>query len=180
MVRVIAITGPSAGGKSTLERYVRDTFSFEKYVTATTRKPRDGESHGVNYWFMAREVFNEGVASGLFFEHEEVAGNLYGTPIKSLQEATGPLVLAIDVKGAMTMQERLGSDALVLYVRPPTREENIRRLVGRDGEGAHNDKRIERMKYEWSVEDKFEHVIVNDDLQKAQSAIESVVRSYIK
>jgi guanylate kinase len=146
-------------------------------VSCTTRAPREGEIHGKHYFFLSKEEFERRIAEDDFLEYDEHFGNYYGTPKsfvqKTLEEKS--VILEIDVVGALNAKKAFPNCVLVM-IAPPSVEELERRLVGRGTEtDAEIQKRLSRLEYELAQKDKYDFTIVNDDLEKAISALENIV-----
>ncbi|MGN1002286.1 MAG: guanylate kinase [Oscillospiraceae bacterium] len=169
--RLIVISAPSGCGKSTVVRRLmekRDNLRFS--VSATTRLPREGEVDGVDYFFVDRAEFDRMVRDGEFLEHAVYVGNGYGTPRKAvdrLLDAGYDVLLDIDVQGAMQIREKR-PDALLVFLLPPSFEELEKRLVlrGKDSREV-IDRRLETARAECGYAEKFDRVIVNDELERA-------------
>ncbi len=133
--RPIAIAGPSGVGKSTLIGRLLKEFpsKFGFSCSHTTRAPRPGEKHGVNYWFVSREEFKADVAAGKFVEWAEFSGNIYGTSKKAIKDVntTGKTVLLdVDLQGIMSLR-KTDLNPYCIFIVPPSFEELERRLRGR-------------------------------------------------
>ena len=171
MSRVVVITGPSGVGKGTLIRALRDRVpELELSVSATTRKPRPGETHGTDYWFLSPEDFEARVAAGGFVEHAEYSGNRYGT-LRSeldLRVAAGrPVLLEIEVQGARQVRETM-PEAMQIFIAPPSAEALRTRLIGRGTDDPSAiDRRLKVAEEELAAQSEFPHVIVNDRLEDA-------------
>ena len=127
---ILVITGPSGVGKGTLIRGLLERVpGLELAVSATTRKPREGEVNGVDYHFLSEEDFDRRVAAGEFVEHAEYAGNRYGTLKSELRRPARGIVLEIDVQGARQVREAL-PEAMLVFIEPPSFEDLERRLAG--------------------------------------------------
>jgi guanylate kinase len=152
-------------------------FAFS--VSATTRPLRGREVHGVDYWFLSREEFLEMIRRGEFVEWAEVHGELYGTPLSSLAEASEGgrhVILDIDVQGARQIREAV-PEALLLFILPPSVPALLSRLEGRGTEGdAAIRRRLETALEELEAADAFDHHIVNDDLERAIKEVRDLVR----
>lgn len=156
------------------------TFS----VSATNRKPRQGEIDGVHYHFLSTQEFHDHIADGDFVEYEEVyPGRFYGTlksEINRALEAGKNIVLDIDVKGGINVKRMYGDRALSLFIQPPSVEELRRRLENRGTESREViDERIGRAEFELSLSPQFDKVIVNDDLAKAINETEEIILSFL-
>jgi guanylate kinase len=176
--KVLVVTGPSGVGKGTLIRTLRERVpGLELSVSATTRPPRPGEEHGVDYHFLPHREFASRLDDGHFLEHAEYAGNRYGTLRSEIDRArqanARALVLEIELQGARQVRDALPG-ATQVFIAPPSEEALRTRLVGR---GADDPEQIERRlavaRDELAARDEFEHVIVNDRLDEA---VEELVR----
>jgi guanylate kinase len=167
---VLVITGPSGVGKGTLIRRLLDEVDgSELSVSATTRKPRDGEINGRDYHFLSTEEFLKRVAEGEFVEHAEYAGNHYGTLRSELQRPATLIVLEIDLQGARQVQQTM-PQATRVFIAPPRFDlgELKRRLLGRGAETAEQiERRLTVAREELDARDEFSHQIVNDDVEHA-------------
>lgn len=169
--RLYVFTGPSGTGKGTiLGRVLAQDKKVFLSVSATTRAPREGERDGVHYYFLTREAFEEKIAQHAFLEHAQYVGNYYGTleaPVNAQLEEGHDVVLEIEVQGAMQIHEKR-PDAVMVFVAPPSMEELERRLCGRGTESEDKIRgRMETAEREMAFADRFDYIIVNDDLDKA-------------
>ena len=181
MPRAVVITGPSGVGKGTLIRSLREQMpELELSVSATTRRPRLGETIGVDYHFMTDEEFERHVADGDFVEHADYAGARYGTLRSELETrmASGaPVVLEIEVQGARQVRETM-PEAIQVFIAPPSVEALRARLVGRGTDGpAEVEARLESAERELAAQDEFARVVVNDRLEDAVAELVSVVKA---
>jgi guanylate kinase len=175
---MLVISGPSGCGKSTIcRRLLRDprvVFS----VSATTRKMRQGEVDGRDYHFISKERFLQHVKAGDFIEHAEVFGNMYGTlkgPIEAALDEGKVYLLEIDVQGALQLKG-LDVPAVYVFVAPPDFEELRRRLVARGTETPEVlERRLHKAEDEYRERVKYDHVVVNDDLDAAVDAVRRLV-----
>lgn len=183
--KVILFSAPSGSGKTTIIRRLLEQFDcFEFSISATSRRPREGETHGVDYYFLTTEEFKSRAAAGEFVEWEEVyQGTCYGTLKSELDRIWDNghyIIFDVDVKGGMNLKRYFGDDALALFVMPPSVEELERRLRGRGTEEeAAIVKRLGRSVEELKEAPKFDHTIVNDDLQTAVEETVAVVSKYL-
>lgn len=169
---IIVLTAPSGAGKTTIAHRVLDALPALQFsVSATTRAARPGETDGVDYHFLSTSEFNARLEEGDLLEYEEVyPGQFYGTLRSEVEAKTkdGPVLLDVDVKGALNVKRIFDDEALVLFVAPPSLEELRRRLEGRGTEDlqALRD-RLERAEKELEQADACDAVVVNDDLDTA-------------
>lgn len=175
---LVAVSGPSGVGKGTIVKtLVKRREDVVESVSCTTREPRPGEVHGKEYFFLKREEFLRRIDEDDFLEYDEHFGNYYGTPksfVKEMLERKS-VILEIDVVGALNAKKAFPDCKLVMIV-PPSLEELKRRLVSRNTETTEEvEKRLARLEYELSHKDKYDYVIVNDDLETAIKALEDVI-----
>ncbi len=171
MARVFVITGPSGVGKGTLIRLLRERMpELDLAVSATTRRPRAGETQGEDYWFLTDEEFDSRVADGDFVEHAQYSGRRYGTlrsELESRVHGGHPVVLEIEVQGARQVRDAL-PESVQVFIAPPSTEELRARLLERGTDSPETiRRRLEVAEEELRAKDEFDHVIVNDDLNDA-------------
>ena len=174
-------TGPSGTGKGTiLSEVLGKDKNLYLSVSATTRTPREGERDGVHYYFLTQERFEERIAAGAFLEYAQYVGNYYGTlegPVNDQLEAGNDVVLEIEVQGAMQIHEKR-PDAVMIFVAPPSMEELERRLKGRGTESEDKIRhRMETAEKEMTYADRFDYIIVNDDLACAIDDLMAILRA---
>lgn len=167
---LMVVSGPSGVGKGTLVKtLVKRRGDVVESVSCTTRAPRAGEVHGREYYFLTREEFEKRIAEGDFLEYDEHFGNYYGTPKSFVREQLKEksVILEIDVVGALNAKKAFPESVLVM-IAPPSVEELKRRLIGRGTETAEEiENRLSRIDYELSQKEKYDKVIVNDELERA-------------
>jgi guanylate kinase len=180
---LFVIAGPSGVGKGTVVREVRSRVPDELVlsVSATTRPPRAGETDGVDYVFVDDDGFDRLVADGEMLEWAEVFhGHRYGTPappVEAHRAAGRDVLLEIDVEGARQVRER-APDAVLILLEPPSRDELERRLRSR---GTESDtdiaERLAKADWELAQVNLFDHVVVNDDLDRASSQVAAIIEA---
>ena len=186
MNKIIIITAPSGSGKTTivrhlLERYPRLSFS----VSACTRRPRPGELHKKDYYFLKEEEFKQKIREDAFLEWEMVyTGKYYGTLKAELeriwQEKRFPLV-DIDVKGALNIKHQFGDRALSLFIKAPSMEALRQRLLKRGTETAETlQERLDKAAEELTFEPKFDFVVVNKELEPAIAETINIIDHFLK
>ena len=183
-MKLLIFSAPSGSGKSTIINYLMEQgLNLHFSVSATSRPPRGQEQNGVEYFFLTPEEFKQHIAANDFLEYEEVyKDRFYGT-LKSQvdkQLANGENVVCdVDVLGGQNIKKHYGDKALSIFIQPPSIEVLRERLISRatDTPEVIND-RIARAEFELSFSDKFDVVIVNDDLATAQSEDLKVVTSF--
>ena len=185
--KVIVIAAPSGCGKSTIIKAIlqRGGLDIAFAVSATTRAPREGEKHGESYFFITEEEFRKGIAADAFVEYEEVyPGRFYGTPKAEIERITSEghnVLLDIDVNGALRVKKMFGSQAITIFIEPPTIAELRRRLEDRGTETPESlAKRVERAEYEISKAREFDVTILNDNLTEAVDKTYSTIENFTK
>ncbi len=182
--RLIVVSGPSGAGKSTLIQAAREAIPDLTYsVSATTRKPREGEVDGRDYLFLSREEFDKWIKEGRFLEWAEYSGNLYGTPEEKVEEFLmngRSVILEIELQGAR--QVRQGRpDAVMVFVRAPSLEETRKRLEGRATEDLEAlETRMTTALSEVSAREEFDYEIVNDDRERAREDMIETMQNIVE
>ena len=184
--KIIVVSAPSGCGKSTIINSILDsgTPTLRFSVSATNRRPRQGEVDGVHYHFMTTEEFRDAIANHSFIEWEEVyPGRFYGTlksEIERIIDKGGNVILDIDVKGALNVKKLYGDKARTIFFLPPSIEELRRRLEVRGTDAPEVvDERVGKAEYEISFADKFDTRIVNDNLDRAIDLTRSEIEDFI-
>jgi guanylate kinase len=172
--RVLLVSGPSGSGKSTLCKRLLLDPRVEFSVSATTRPMRVGEQDGREYHFVSKERFRQLIEQGAFIEHAEVHGNLYGTLKEPMQRAleNGRVYLVeIDVQGALQLRQ-LGIEGVYVFIDVPSMEVLRQRLVARGTDAPDViARRLAKAEWERSERVKYDHVIVNDDLERSYAEL---------
>ena len=181
MTNVFIISAPSGSGKSTLVNKVRDRVpNLEFSISFTTRKPRGCEQNGREYFFVAREQFEEMIRNDDFLEHADVFGDYYGTARRFLRKAEEnqcDLLLDIDVQGAAQIKAKL-PDAVSIFILPPTRVELERRLRERGQDSEEKiQRRLKGARREIENYQKYDYILVNDRLEESVDALEAILLS---
>jgi guanylate kinase len=182
--KVFVITGPSGVGKGTLIRRLLERVpGLELSISATTRAPRLGERHGVDYYFLSEEEFERRARAGEFLEHARYAGHRYGTlrseVARRLASGAG-VVLEIEVQGARQVRAAM-PEALAVFIAPPSLEALHARLAGRGTDDPEQvRRRLESAARELQAKAEFTHVIVNDELEQALDELVGIVRSALR
>ena len=177
---LVVISGPSGVGKDTIiERLLELDPNLTYSVSCTTRAPRPGEVDGVHYTFVSRERFEELIANGHFLEHASYNGNLYGTPAGPVEEARAAghdILLKIEVEGAQQVRKRV-KDGIFIFIAPPNHDELARRQELRSSE-THEEKaeRLQIAEKEMAYARDYDHVVVNDDLERAVTEVLAIIR----
>ena len=186
MSKLIVITAPSGAGKTTIVRHLINKFDFLGFsISATTREKRHYEEDGKDYYFMSVEEFKKMRRRRKFLEWEEVYDNQFYGTLKSEVEriwAEGKhIIFDVDVKGATDIKKAYPEETLAVFIKPPSVEVLFDRLRNRKTESeASLKKRFARSKRELKYENKFDQVLVNDDLKKALVEAEGMVIEFVK
>ena len=175
---LMVVSGPSGVGKGTLVKtLIKRRADVVESVSCTTRAPREGEVHGREYYFLDKEEFLKRIEENDFLEYDEHFGNFYGTPKSFVQETLKEksVILEIDVVGALNAKKAF-PDCVLVMIAPPSVAELKKRLQGR---GTETDEQIEnrlsRLEYELSQKDKYDFVVVNDELERALQELEDII-----
>lgn len=178
--KLFVISAPSGTGKTSIIKKARLACpSLLLSVSYATRSPREGEVDGVDYSFISKEEFEKKITQDDFIEWAEVYGNYYGTCREFIKKHQGEgriVILDIDVQGAMQLQEKK-LDAEYIFIAPPSIENLKERLEGRGSENPETLKRrLSNAQHELSFQDRYSHVIINDDLEVAyQEFLETIL-----
>ena len=175
------VAAPSGAGKSSLVKALLEREpGISLSVSHTTRTPRSGEETGRHYHFVERAAFERDVAAGVFLEHAEVHGNLYGTSHAAVQQLLAQgrdVLLEIDWQGAEQIR-RSKPDCVSVFILPPSRVELERRLRGRGSDSAEViARRLHNSREEISHAHEFDYIIVNDDFDDALGDLQAIVRA---
>ena len=175
--KLIIFSAPSGSGKSTIINYLlTQNLNLSFSISATSRPPRGKERHGVEYFFLSPEEFRQRIANNEFLEY----GNLKSI-VEYLLEAGQNVNFDVDVLGGCNIKKYYGSRALSVFIQPPSVEELRKRLQGRGTDAPEViESRIAKAEFELGFADKFDTVIVNDDLEKAKAEALKVIRNFIE
>ncbi len=176
------ISGPSGAGKGTLVSRVREQYpSLGLTVSATTRQAREGEIDGKSYYFLSEEDFAQRVKADEFVEWAEVHGHRYGTLVSEVTsnlEAGNSLILEIDVQGAFQVKKRF-PEAILIFIMPPSLDVLAERLRGRGSETEESlSLRLANAKTEIELSDRYDDVVVNDDLDDATAELLALIQQH--
>lgn len=184
--KLIVVTAPSGAGKTTIVRHLLGKFENLAFsVSATTRSRRANEQEGKDYYYTNVQKFKELVDQNAFLEWEEVYENQFYGTLKSEAErlwAEGKhVVFDIDVKGAVNVKKAFPAQTLAIFVKPPMPDVLMERLKKRKSESEESlQKRIAKATFELTFEDKFDRVLVNDDLTLALKQAEQIVGEWLE
>jgi guanylate kinase len=184
--KVLIISAPSGAGKSTLVSHLMASgLPLGFSVSATSRKPRGNEVNGREYYFISSDEFRKKIKAGDFIEWQEVyRDHYYGTLKSEIERITGEGCLPlfdVDVQGGVNLKKIFGAGALAIFIMPPSVEELKARLIKR---GTDTEEqiimRVEKASSELMLADRFDRVVINDDMVRACTEIEAVVRAFIE
>ena len=183
--KLIIFSAPSGSGKSTLVQYLLTQVpGFAFSISATSRAPRGAEKDGVDYYFLSLEEFQQRVAEEAFLEWEEVyPGQCYGTLKSEVEKSWSvgdAVAFDIDVVGGKNLKAQFGEQALALFIQAPSIEELERRLVARATDSPEKIKlRIEKASWEMNQSEYFDHIIINDDLDRAKAEAKKLLVDFL-
>lgn len=186
MAKVIIFSAPSGSGKSTIINYLMaQNLNLHFSISATSRPARGTEKNGVEYFFLSPEEFKTLIAKGEFLEYEEVyKDRFYGTlksQVDAQLERGENVVCDVDVLGGQNIKAYYGDKALSLFIQPPSIEVLKQRLESRGTDAPEVIKdRLARAEFELSYADKFDKVVVNDNLKDAQSEALSLIKTFLE
>lgn len=186
--KLLIFSAPSGSGKSTIINWLMQEhpeLNMRFSISCTSRAPRGQEQNGVEYFFLTPDEFREKIQNDEFVEYEEVYQDRYYGTLKSQVEkqleAGENVVFDVDVHGAMNIKKAYGDKALSIFIQPPTVEELRRRLNGRGTDAPEViEQRIARAEYELTFADKFDTVVVNDDLEIAKNDAFRLISEFVK
>ncbi len=185
MEKLIIVAAPSGAGKTTIVHHLLRKFPELAFsVSATNRARRNHEIDGKDYYFLSTDDFKRRVTEGAFLEYEEVYDDqFYGTlksEIERLWDLGKCVIFDVDVKGAASIKKVYPDESLTIFIKPPSKEILFERLKNRKTETTESlKKRIARVTEELKYEDRFDKVVVNDDLEHAFLEAETVVSDFI-
>ncbi|MEI6848209.1 MAG: guanylate kinase [Chlorobiaceae bacterium] len=182
--KLVVFSAPSGTGKSTIAKLVLDRFQNIRFsISATTREKRAGEVEGINYYFINKQEFKEKINLGGFIEHEFLLGNYYGTLLDKTFDIINSgthLLLDIDVKGALNLKSLFPENSLLLFFIPPSMAVLEKRLKSRESEDAGSLKsRLERAWLEMEYSDRFDKIIINDDLDRTIEDVSEIIDEFL-
>ena len=186
--KLIIFSAPSGSGKSTLVRHLMTEYPelrLKFSISCTSRAPRGTERNGVEYFFLSPDEFRQKISAEEFLEYEEVyQDKFYGTlksQVETQAERGENVVFDVDVKGGCNIKKYYGDRALSVFIQPPSVEELRKRLVGRATDAPEViEQRLAKAEYELTFADKFDKVIINDDLDVAKAEAYQIVSEFLK
>ncbi len=184
--KLIIFTAPSGAGKTTIVHRLLDADNRLAFsVSACTRPKRDYEIGGKHYYFISQQEFKDKANKGEFIEWEEVyPGIFYGTlasEVERLSKEGKAVVFDIDVKGALSIKQKYADNALTIFIKPPSLEILRERLKNRKSENDETlTKRLDKASYEMTFANRFDRVIVNDNLEKAVKEVQQIIGRFLE
>ncbi len=184
--KAVIFSAPSGSGKSTVVGHILKLHpELEFSISAASRAPRGSERNGVEYWFISADEFRKRIAADEFVEYEEVyPGSYYGTlksEVERIWAKGNSVIFDVDVKGGVNLKKYFGDRALSVFVQAPSVEELRRRLIGRATDSPEAiERRVAKAAEEMTYADKFDYILINDDLEKAFADAEKVVGDFLK
>lgn len=179
---ILILSGPSGCGKSTLLKEVyKDITDYYFSISTTTRAKREGEQHGVDYFFVSKEDFEKDIEDGNFLEHANVHGNYYGTSLKPIMRALHEnklVIFDIDVQGHKIVRKKLNDLITSVFITTPSLKELENRLYNRSTDSNEViEKRIFNAQEEIKSFLKYDYLIINDNLQEASKQLVSIANA---
>lgn len=179
---LVVISGPSGVGKGTIRKALFNIpdNNFCYSVSMTTRKPRENEVNGLDYFFVSREEFEKRIKEGKFLEYAEFVGEYYGTPLDFIENKLDDgkeVIMEIEVQGALKVREKK-PDAVFIFIVPPSKQALFDRLTNRGTEkSADIQRRVEKAEREYHLAYKYDYIVVNDDVANAADRIYAIIRA---
>ena len=178
---LIVISGPSGCGKGTIcDLLLNNNPNLFLNVSMTTRKPRKGEIDGVNYYFVSKTEFKSRIKDGMMLEYVTYNDNYYGTPKKEVEDKLSKgidVILEIEIEGAAKVNDAM-PEAIFIFIMPPSMRELKRRLVKRNTETKEQIiERFKRAYQEINEVNKYNYIVINDDIDVASSKIEAIIKA---
>ena len=180
--KLVVFSGFSGAGKGTIMKELMKKFGsdYALSISATTRNPRPGEEHGREYFFVTTDEFEDMIQKGALLEYAKYVSNYYGTPRKFVEEelaAGHNVILEIEVQGAFNIKKQY-EDALLIFITAPSAAAIKERLVGRGTESEEViNKRINRAKEESEDMDKYDYIVINDQVEDCADRIHAIVQA---
>lgn len=186
--KLIIFSAPSGAGKSTIVQWLmkeHPEFNLAFSISCTTRAPRGTEKNGIEYIFLSPDEFRKKIENDEFLEYEEVYNDrFYGTMKSQVEEQSNTgqnVVFDVDVKGGCNIKNYYGNRALSIFIQPPSIAELRKRLEGRQTDTAEAiEDRLAKAEYELTFADKFDHIVINDNLEKAEEKTYQILKKFLE
>ena len=184
IAKLFAFAAPSGGGKTSIIKPILLRHpDFEFSVSATTRSMRPDEINGKDYFFLSKEEFESLIAQEQFVEHEFFFGNHYGTLKREVDRALNAghsMIFDVDVKGALSIRAMYPNDSVLIFIAPPSIEVLEQRLRNRKTEDEETiNRRLSRMPMELEARTQFDATVINDDLERAITEVDTIIKKHI-
>ena len=182
--KLVIISAPSGAGKTTIVKYLLGSgLNLAFSVSATTRAIRENETDGKDYYFLTADQFREKIRRDELIEWQEVyKDHYYGTPkseIERIWSQNKHVLFDLDVMGGINLKKMFGNEAVSIFIRPPSVEELEKRLIARGTDKPEKIKmRVEKAAHEMKMADQFDHIIINDNLERAQAEAYNIVKAF--
>lgn len=186
MNKTIIFSAPSGSGKTTLVKHCLKKFPQLKFsISATTRQPRGKEKNGEDYFFFSPEKFKMLISQNAFIEYEEVYENkFYGTlrsEVERIWNEGHIVIFDVDVIGGINLKKKFGDDALSIFIAPPSIDELKNRLLKRNTDDRKTiETRIAKAEHELGFQNKFDKILINDDLETAKINLEKLIIDFLQ
>lgn len=183
--KLLIFAAPSGAGKSTIVNFLmHQGLNTHFSVSSTTRKKRNNEQDGVDYFFISEKEFRHSIVMNEFVEYEEVyKGTFYGTmksQVESQLERGENVVFDVDVNGGLAIKKHYKERALSIFIMPPSKEELVNRLINRGTDTEEViESRMQRVDYEISKANEFDRIVVNDNLEQAEHRVFEIVKEFL-
>ena len=180
-----AIAAPSGAGKTTIVKEIlKNNPDIEFSISATTRKKRNNEVDGKDYYFISKEEFENKIKNGDFIEYEKIFdGNYYGTlksAVEDVMKRGKSMLFDIDVLGALSIKRHFKNDSVLIFIKPPGKDEIIQRLRNRKTETPEQiENRLSRFDIEMAKMNEFDYIVLNDDLKTAVNKVQEIINKTI-
>ncbi|RCK75941.1 MAG: Guanylate kinase [Ignavibacteriae bacterium] len=183
-IKLLVISAPSGCGKTTIvQEILKRHPEFYFSISATTRKKREYEIDGKDYYFISKSEFEKMIQQNELIEWQKIYDDYYGTPVSEIKKAEKngkSIVFDIDVLGALNIKKKFPNDTVTIFIDVPSLEVLVERLKNRKTENEETlRKRLERVEMEMKQKEFFDYIVINDDLSKAVNEVENIINKQI-
>lgn len=184
-IKLFVVSAPSGCGKTTIVREILKRHpEFRFSVSVTTRKNRDNETNGKDYYFVSKETFEKMIKENQLIEWQKIYDDYYGTPVAEIEKAEDagvPILFDIDVLGALNIKKKFPENTVLIFIDVPSIDVLVSRLQNRKTEDSDIiKKRLERVEMEMKQKSLFDYIVVNDNLNVAVNEVENIINNHIK